>query len=230
MNRGIFIAGNESSLSKAIENETIKRAEKFAAALIPNRLSVRGTPPHEAAPKNPPAETERRIALDWNPSSPISARTLVIAAENRLENIDDAILVCSPPSIRSSAPELSISDIEILFNDHVKGWFFLIKEITALFSSRKHGTLALVYPDINSSSAKDEAADILGPSALASFRVFTQALLSAAHNDSYITAGFSTSDAGNEAAFAAYIFKNIDEKNRRTNGKLHKFGKFSFFK
>jgi len=222
MNRGIFIAGNDSAIFKAIENETIKRTEQFAAALIPNRLS--------AAPKNSPAEVKQRLILDWNPSSPISARTLVIAAENRLENIDDAILICSPPSIRSSASDLPLSDVEILINDHVKGWFFLVKELSALFSQRKHGTLSLVYPDINPGSSKDEALDILGPSALASFRVLTNGLLAVAHNDPYVTAGFAVSDAGNEAAFASFIFKNIDDVSKRTNGKLHKFGKFSFFK
>ncbi|MCL2265046.1 MAG: hypothetical protein FWC22_03290 [Treponema sp.] len=222
MNRGIFIAGNESAISRAVENETGSRVEQYSAALIPNRLS--------SAPKNSPQEMKKRLALEWNPSSPISARTLLIAAENRIEHIDNAILICSPPSIRSSASELPLPDVEIFFNDQVKGWFFLIKEITALFSSRKQGTLALVYPDINTHSSKDEAADVLGPSALASFRALTQGLLAAAHNEPYVTAGFSTSDAGNEAAFAAFIYKNIDEITKRTNGKLHKFGKFSFFK
>jgi hypothetical protein len=70
----------------------------------------------------------------------------------------------------------------------------------------------------------------LGPSALASFRALTQGLLSAAHNEPYITAGFSTSDAGNEAAFAAYIFKSLDELTARSKGKLYKFGRFNIFK
>ena len=171
MTRGIFIAGNESALSRAIEAETVKRVEQFAAALIPNRLA--------GAPKNSASPNEKRLTLDWNPSSPISARTLVIAAENRLEHIDEAILICSPPSIRSTAAELPLTDVEIMINDHIKGWFFLVKELAAVFTSRGHGTLALVYPDI-ASVAKDDAADILGPSALASFRALTQGLLTAA--------------------------------------------------
>ncbi|MCL2231333.1 MAG: hypothetical protein FWC01_09585 [Treponema sp.] len=221
MTRGIFIAGNESALCRAVEAETVSKVEQYAAALIPNRLS--------GAPKNSPQEMAQRLSLDWNPSSPISARTLVLAAENRLERIDEAILICSPPSIRSSASEIPISDVEIMINDHIKGWFFLAKEIAALFSSRKRGTLALVFPDIAGAS-KDDSADVLGPSALASFRALTYGLLSAAHNEAYATVGFSTSDAGNESAFAAFIFKTMDEISNRSNGKLHKFGKFSLFK
>lgn len=222
MTRGIFIAGNESALCRAIEAEALNRVEQYAAVTIPNRLTG-------AALAAAVSENEKRLTLDWNPSSPISARTLVLAAENRLEHIDDAILVCSPPSIYSSAAALPLSDIEITVNDYIKGWFFLVKELAAVFTNRKRGTLALVYPDI-SPTGRDDAADVLGPASLASFRSLTQGLLAAAHNEQYFTIGFSTSDAGNDAAFAAFIFKNIDEVNKRSNGKLHKFGKFNFFR
>ena len=223
MTRGIFIAGNESALSRAIEAEVSKRVERFTVALIPNRFS--------GASKNTAQASEKRLVLDWNPSSPISARTLVLAAENRMDQIDEAILVCSPPSVRSSAAELPLADIEIMINDHIKGWFFLIKELASIFSTRQSGILTLVYPDISGGGgSKDDAADILGPSALSSFRALTQGLLAAAHKERYITAAFSSSDSGNEAAFAAYIFKYIDENNKRSNGKLYKFGKFNLFK
>jgi len=222
MTRGIFIAGNESALSRAIEAAVQNRVERYTAALIPNRLSD--------IPKNIEPDNDKREPLEWNPSSPISARALVLAAENRLEHIDEAFLICSPPSIRSRPSSLPFSAVEIMLNDHIKGWFFLIKEITAIFKDRGRGTLALIYPDINTGSQKDEAADILGPSALASFRALTGGLLASAYNEPYVTAGFSTSDTGNESAFASFIFKNIDEITPKAKGKLYKFGKFSFFK
>jgi hypothetical protein len=222
MTRGIFITGNESALSRSIEAAAVSRVEKYAAALIPNRLG--------GAVKNSPQENDKRLSLDWNPSSPISARAVVLAAENRLEHIDDAILVCSPPSIRTSASGLPLSDIEIIVNDHIKGWFFLIKELAAVFTSRKRGTLALVYSEIKTGTGKDDTADILGPSSLASFRSITHGLLAAAHNEPYITMGFSCSEAGSEEAFTTFIYKYIDEGNRRSNGKLFKYGSFNFFK
>lgn len=220
MTRGIFIAGNDCALSRAVEAETVKRVEQYASALIQNRLT--------GASKNPQPEAGR-MPLEWNPSSPISARTLAIGAENRLEHIDEAILICSPPAIRSSVADLSLSDIEIMINDQIKGWFFLIRELSAIFTSRKHGTLALAYPDI-SGSVKEDIPDVLGPCAIASFRALTNSLLSAANKEQYITMGFYTTDAGNEAAFAAYIFKTLDEIKKNSNGKLHKYGKFHLFK
>lgn len=223
MTRGIFIAGNESALSRAVETEAVNRVEHFAAAFIPNRLAGAS-----ASPMNTAQTEKARLPLDWNPGSPISARTLVLAAENRLEKIDDAILICAPPSIRCSAAELPLADVEIMINDHIKGWFFLVKELAAVFRSRSRGTLALVYSDTGT-AARDEASDLLGPSSLASFRAFTQSLLASAHVEPYITLGFSGSNAGNEAGFASFLFKHIDEGNKRSSGKLHKYGKFRLF-
>jgi hypothetical protein len=216
MTRGIFIAGNESILSRAIENEAVSRVEKYAAALIPNRLSG-------ASSKNLPPVNDKRLSLDWNPSNPISARTMTLAAENRLEQIDEAILICSPPSIRGCVAELPLSDVEIIVNDHIKGWFFLVKELAAVFKNRKRGTLALVYPDIKMNNEKEEAADILGSSVLASFIALVKSLLSSAYNEPYITLGFSCSVAGNEAAFAKYLFKKIDTASNRSSGKFYKY-------
>jgi hypothetical protein len=224
MTRGIFIAGNESTLSRAIEAETLTRVEQYAAALIPNRLS--------GAPKNIIPENEKRFSLNWNPSSPLSARTLVLAAENRLERIDEAILICSPPSIRSNTAELPLSDIEVMVNDHIKGWFFLVKELAAVFTGRKRGILTLVYNNISASNIKDDLADVLGPASLASFRSLCLGLLAAARNELYFTVGFSNSDTGNEQAFASFLFKKIDEISGRSSGKLYKFGRnfFNFFR
>jgi hypothetical protein len=222
MTRGIFIAGNESTLSRAIEAETLNRVEQYASALIPNRLS--------GAPKNIIQENDKRLSLNWNPSSPLSARTVVLAAENRLEHIDEAILICSPPSIRSNAAELPLSDVEIMVNDHIKGWFFLVKELAAVFTNRRRGTLMLVYNNIAANTGRDDLADVLGPASLASFQALSLGLLAAAHSEQYITVGFSNSDTGNEPAFAEFIYKKIDEINNRSNGKLFKFGKFNLFK
>jgi hypothetical protein len=41
--------------------------------------------------------------------------------------------------------------------------------------------------------------------------------------------GFSSSEAGTEAAFAAFVFKLLDEGNKRNNGKWHKFSKLNPF-
>jgi NAD(P)-dependent dehydrogenase (short-subunit alcohol dehydrogenase family) len=226
MTRGILIAGNGSSLFFALAAEASRRVESFAAALIPNRFPL----PAAEGVTVPAAVPEGSISLQWNPASPISARTLVLAAENRLGRIDDALLVCSPPAVYRNAETLIPSEVETLVNDHIKGWFFLVRELALVFRGRQRGTLALVVPDIASGGGRDPAADLLGPSAAASFRAFGQGLLSSSVSEPFQTLGFSSSETGHEAGFASWLFKIIDEAGKKHSGKWHKYTHLSFFK
>jgi hypothetical protein len=223
MTRGILIAGTDSFLSEAVAVEAEKRVEQYTAAFIFNRLSnpVRERPQPEEGRK-------ARISLDWNPGSPISARTLVLAAENRLDHIDEAILICTPPSVRCPAEQLVPADIDIVVNDHIKSWFFLVKELAAAFKTRNAGTLALVLSDAGLGNEKRDAPDLMGPSVSAAFRAFVQRLLAAASNKPYQTLAFS-SETGEDAEFAAYIFKIIEENNKRNVGRWHKYGRLGLF-
>jgi hypothetical protein len=234
MTRGILIAGNESGLSQAITAEAAKRVEHYAAALISSRLSdvprSSAVPEGKSAPERADAPAQTGMGLQWNPGSPISARTLVLTAENRLGQINEAVLVCAPPSIRRPAAELALADIEVMVNDHIKGWFFLVRELSAAFRARRAGTLALVFSETGAGGGRGDTADILGPAATASFQAFTRSILASASAEPYITMGFSCTEAGAETGFASYIFKLLDEGNRRNNGKLLKYGKFSFLK
>jgi NAD(P)-dependent dehydrogenase (short-subunit alcohol dehydrogenase family) len=234
MTRGILIAGIESSLSAAVAEEAGKRVEQYATAIIPNKLAeaVRSS-------KSQSVQGSGLLPLMWNPGSPISARTLVMAAENRLGRIDQAILVCTPPPVRREAEELAPADIDTVVNDHIKGWFFLVKELAAAFSIRARngseeekagpaGTLALVLADTGIVSEKGEIPDLMGPSVAASFRSFAQGLLASSVGKPYQTLAFS-SETGEDSLFASFIFKILDEGNKRSSAKWFKYGKFSFF-
>jgi NAD(P)-dependent dehydrogenase (short-subunit alcohol dehydrogenase family) len=223
MTRGILIAGIESSLSAAIAAEAGKRVDQYAAAFIPNKLAA---PLRDRAAVQPAGRG--LVPLTWNPGSPISARTLVLAAENRLERIDQAILVCTPPSLRRQAEELAPADIDTVVNDHIKSWFFLAKELSAVFRARDGGTLALVLSDMGTGMEKGEAPDLMGPSVAASFSSFAGGLLASSVGKAYMTMAFSCG-TGEDAAFAAFIFKILDEGSRRASGKWHRYGRFNLF-
>jgi hypothetical protein len=232
MVRGILIAGTESALTNAIEVEAARRVEHYTLASLPDRLSGDNAKADLQARRDSAsaASAEKRLLLEWNPGSPISARTLVLAAENRLEQVNEAILVCDPPSVRCAAADLNLANVEVLVNDYIKGWFFLVKELTAAFRAHGGGILALVYPETTGAGSKDDAADLLGSAALAAFRSLTGSLLAATFSEPYLTLGFSGAEAGDDAGFAAFIFKQLDEGNRRSNGKLYKYGKLGFFR
>ena len=233
MTRGILIIGNESSLFSAAAAEALKRVESFASALIPNRFPL---PEGKTAAAQ---TTSGAIPLTWNPSSSISARSLVVAAENRLKQINDAILVCSPPAIYKSAEALSPEEIEILVSDHIKGWFFLVRELLLYFRRRDSGCLSLVVPEIavgreagrkGAVGSRSISADIAGPSAAASFRAFAQSVVASHVGEPFRVMGFSTDEAGSEGEFAAWFFKMIDEGAVKNSGRWHKHSRLKLFR
>ncbi|MDR2662304.1 MAG: hypothetical protein LBC31_04830 [Treponema sp.] len=218
MTRGIFVAGNESALFSAAGVEAVKRVERFAAASI----SRDGT---EAAESGDSREDPRRMTLDWNPGSPISARTLVLQAANKLEHIDDAVLVCVPPAYRRSVEGLFPADIDRLIDDNLKSWYFLVRELLGAFRARQAGTLALALLE---TGQKSDAPDLTGPAVGAAFRAFARNVLLSAAGAPYTVLGFSCSEAGEENPFAAYIFKILDEE-KKNSGKWYKYGKLGLF-
>ena len=102
-----------------------------------------------------------------------------------------------------------------------------MRELSLVFRAQEAGILALVYPEAGN---KDETIGLLGSAALAAFRSLTRSLIATANNEPYFTMGFSDNETSDEAGFAAFISKQLEECGRRSNGKIHKFGKHGFFK
>jgi len=243
MTRGILIAGNDSSLFSATAAEAVKRVESFASVLIPNRF-----PLPEGREVMPPGTEAAAgaIPISWNPASPIAARTAVLTAENRLKQINDAILVCSPPAVFKTAETLTPEEIEVLVNDQIKGWFFLVRELVLYFRRRGAGSLSLVAPELVSgrdgittrgimnwganAGNRAAAADLVGPSAAASFRAFAQGVLASQASEPFQVMGFTVAEAGNEADFAAWVFKTVDEGAAKNSGRWHKYSKIKLFR
>ena len=223
MTRGIFIAGNDSILFSSVATEVEKRVEQYVAALIPNTFP--------ASEKAGDFDSSRgRIPLSWNPGSPISCRTLILAAENRLGQINDALLICSPPPLYRQPESLAPADIETLVNNQIKGWFFLVRELALAFRSKGEGTLSLIVPDAVQSGGRDTPADLMGAPAAASFRALTQGLLASASTEPFQILGFSLSEVGQEGTFASWMFKILDEGVKKNSGKWHKYSKFTLFR
>jgi NAD(P)-dependent dehydrogenase (short-subunit alcohol dehydrogenase family) len=241
MTRGILLAGNESTLFSALGAEAARRVKSYAAALIPHGSG--GEPGERQTANGRQTESGENpvVYLDWNPASPVSARTLVLAAQSRLEHIDDAVLVCVPPAYRRRPEELAPAEIDRLIDCNIKGWFFLVRELAGVFKKRAPerkeagtgapggtaGTLTLVLKDL-SAGARDDLPDMAGQTIAAAFRSFAQGLLISTANAPYTATAFSSQEAGEETAFAAYIFKTIEDE-KRSAGKWHKYGKAGFF-
>jgi NAD(P)-dependent dehydrogenase (short-subunit alcohol dehydrogenase family) len=219
MSNGLLIAGNESPLFSALCLEASKRADAFAASCI--HYEKNAQMPSE------PDLADKLIPLEWNSASPIAARTLVLSAINKMERVDEAILVCAPPSYRKTAEEFSPAEIDVLLDTNIKGWFFLVRELAIIFKAQNHGTLSFIVSDLQT-GAKEDTPDILGPAAAAMFRAFAQRILTSAATAPYSAMGFSSPEPGDETAFASFVFKTMEE-GKRNSGKWHKYGKLGIF-
>jgi NAD(P)-dependent dehydrogenase (short-subunit alcohol dehydrogenase family) len=215
MTRGILITGNESSLLFALSAEAAKRVQSHLAAYIPHDSGDTSWARQD--------KTYNAGKIEWRAESPVSARALVLEAQRRLDHIDDAVLVCVPPPYRKAPEALTPVEIDRFIDAHIKSWFFLAHELTAAFQSSAAGTLALVLraPALS----RDGPVDLAGPSAAAAFRALAQGLLLSAADAVYNIMGFFTHEPGLESAFAAHIFKTMEE-GKKNSGKWHKFGKF----
>ncbi len=81
--------------------------------------------------------------VSWNRRSALSARSVVLHAQNLYGRLDEAVIVFSP--VRESVPfhESSIVSIENRTDAEVKGYLFMMREILALFQKQRSGTLLL---------------------------------------------------------------------------------------
>jgi hypothetical protein len=227
MTRGILIAGNQSGLFNAISNEAGKRVENYTTAIIPNRFEESKEQLKQQTTTDKTDAKKNSYLLQWNPSSPISARTLVLSAKNRLGKINEVFLICDPPACNKEF--LTTSDIEIMINDNIKSWFFLVKEIEAVFRDSNNAAISMIYPEIDLTKNKNNTKDILSSAALSSFKSLTENLLKKTFSQTYTALGFSNSEIGKENEFAAFVYKILEENNKKNNGKLHRFGRLKLF-
>jgi hypothetical protein len=146
-----------------------------------------------------------------------------------LGKIDEAILVCTPPALRKNLAQVTPQELDSLIDDHIKGWWYLARELVSSFRSRKAGTLALVLSEAPFLGNKDESEDLMGPVIGSAFRSLAQGLLASSYSDPYRTLAFSTTDLGDDGAYAAFVYKIIDEDNKKNSGKWHKYGKVGLF-
>jgi hypothetical protein len=128
----------------------------------------------------------------------------------------------------ASRPEdINPAQLEKALNYHLKGWYYLSRELCRVFKDRGSGTLAFIVPEGPPSKSGDSP-DLLGPALGAAFKSFAQSVLALPPPLPYEAYGFSAENA-DPAAFAAFIFKIIDEGGRRNAGRWHKYGRVGLF-
>jgi hypothetical protein len=219
--RGILIVGDESALFSALAAEAGKRVEHFA--LAPIRAAETATLTSRPQTRQTDASLQAALTLDWNPASPISARALSLGLQNRLGRLDEAILVSVPPALPSAPESMEPSLIETIVQEHIKSWFYLVRELRPIFQAKGAGTLIFCLVEKPGARSAGVEPELLGSVVTASFKALASGLLGRALSQPYQTLGFSF-EPGQESAAAAFVFKTVEEANRKNNGRWLRLG------
>ena len=213
---GLLIAGNDAGLAAALARHA---GEKSIT-------TVRASTEEEAGGVK--ARHDRldggSAPLAWTAQSPLSARSLVLAAQNRLGSLDAAVLVCSPPC-RFLANLPDTFEIDTAIDMYVKSYMFVTRELLTHFDKKGGGVLAFVMH-----TGGPTGGGLLDKTITAAFAAFAGGLLGT--QDAEKTIGFSTDiPPGSEQtdAFAAFIIKLLTSEHKTDRGRWHKFGKLNLF-
>lgn len=140
MSSAVLIAGFSEQLIRACVSEGQRKGLEVIAAL-PVSASL--------AEFADPAVT----AITWTPRSAISAKSLVLKAFNRSDNLRHALLVIDLPSGTKPFHEVSYSDLDQLIDTYSKGPVFLARELLGSFVERGRGGLAVVIRTFDNESS-----------------------------------------------------------------------------
>ncbi|GMO46432.1 MAG: hypothetical protein Ta2B_27980 [Termitinemataceae bacterium] len=202
-----LIAGSRSNLFSAIYEEYKSKAEECVTALIPAINSNNSI---------------TSSTFDWNPASPISARTLLLSAINKMQKIDNAIVVVTAPT-QIEAHNLTAPNIEHIVDNYIKGPLFLFREIQIYFRCEKKGTLSLVLQEETENM-------ILCSPVSAAWSAFVRSALDTSQSEPYKTLGFNctVNKLDQILDFAVFLHKTIKDTRKIESGKLLKYKKLPF--
>lgn len=89
----------------------------------------------------------KNSAFSWNPASPISARSLLLQAENTFESIGTVILPFDTDSYEDYYSKLNVETISKGIDNMVLGYFYIVSEIVSRFEKYGEGNIVFFYSD-----------------------------------------------------------------------------------
>lgn len=195
MNQACLVTGKSSQLLAEVVHETVARGR--------NTLIAR------SGALELSAAVESAATITWNRRSALSARSVVLHAQNLYGRLDEAVIVFAP--VRESVPfhESSIVSIENRTDAEVKGYLFMIREIVSLFQKQRSGRLVLAVQETES-----EVRSPLEAMSLGSFTSAAEALQQFYRNEALeIRLCHSRSD--DDSGYAGFILDALDAPTPR---------------
>jgi NAD(P)-dependent dehydrogenase (short-subunit alcohol dehydrogenase family) len=190
MNQACLVTGKSSQLLAEVVHETVARGRKSLIA--------------RSGALDLSAAAETAVTVTWNRRSALSARSVVLHAQNLYGRLDEAVIVFSP--VRESVPfhESSIVSIENRTDAEVKGYLFMIREIVSYFQKQRSGRLVLAVQE-----AASEVRSPLEAMSLGSFISAAEALQQFYRNEP-LEIRLCHSHSDDDQGYASFILDALD--------------------
>lgn len=195
MEQACLVTGKSSDLLGQVVHEAVARGRRTLLA--------------RSGPLEIPVDAEGVATASWNRRSALSARSLVLHAQNLYGRLEEAVIVFSP--VRESVPfhESSIVSVENRTDAEVKGYLFIIRELVALFQKQRSGTLVLAVLE-----PEAELRSPLEAMSLGSFTSVAEALHSSYRNEA-LEIKLCHSRTGDTSGYAGFILDALEAPRPR---------------
>jgi hypothetical protein len=160
------------------------------------------------------SENQNASTITWNRRSALSARSVVLHAQNLYHTVDEAIVVFSVVHETTPFHESSIVALENRTDAEVKGYLFLLRELLAQFQKQQRGTLLLAVHDRGDTTLAPAEAFASG-----GFASFARALQQSYQNEPF-SIRLCRSSSPDVAGFARFILDTADSAGTDKRPKL----------
>lgn len=208
MERTLLITGRQSPLTDDLLQEALSRSFSVLATFDPAL----------GEPEVPDGFGDDLVYVEWNRRSPISARSVLLQAENAAGSLEEIFVVYSSEGVTAPFHETQASRIEEVVDGGVKGYLFLLREALSHALRRGGGGVNIVVQDSGS-----ELLPPLEAATSGAFLAAARSLMTFYEEEAVQVRGFQSGSAeGRE--FAKFILDTIRDKGEKAAGRWNKFG------
>lgn len=209
MERTLLITGRQSPLTDDLVQEALARSFTVLATFDPAGEE----------PQVPDGLGDDLTYLEWNRRSPISARSVVLAAENKAERLEELFLVYAPEAVDTPFHETQASAIEEATDRSVKGYLFLLRELLGRSLRNGGGGVNVVVQDRGSEVVPPLEAAVSG-----AFLSAVRSIMTFYAEEPIRIRGFHSTGVKEGREFARYILDTIRDRPEKSTGRWNKYG------
>ena len=211
MKKTVLFAGKEYPAGSAL-----------ASAAVNHNRNVVITVPAMVDEIKDSLETAGTTAATWNKSSSVSARSVILHAENAYQHVDEAILNFDTswfaPNFKDMTPEICSKAIDSM----ISSYLYLTMEVISRFSKTEGGTIVFMLKTapghadmVNSTSIKSENSNfpvgILPSTAESAFKALAESIAAKYAEKNGIKVFLVKADHDTpDSHFAGWMFEYLD--------------------